>query len=147
MATHSNILAWRSPWAEEPGGLQSMASQRVRHNWETHTFTLRGFPYSSVGKKSTCNAEDSSSIPGLGKSSGEGIGYRLQCSWASLVAQLVKNPPAMWETWVNPWVGKIPWSGERLPIPVVWPRDFQGLYSPWGHKESDKTERLSLHFH
>ena len=49
-------------------------------------------------KKSACNARDPSSIPGLGRSSGEGIGYPLQYSWASLVAQLVKNPPAMWET-------------------------------------------------
>ena len=40
-------------------------------------------------------------IPGLGRSSGEGIGYPLQYSWASLVAQLVKNPPAMQETWVR----------------------------------------------
>ena len=39
-------------------------------------------------------------IPGLERSAGEGIGYPLQCSWASLVAQLVKNPPAMQETWV-----------------------------------------------
>ena len=59
---------------------------------------------------------------------------------ASLVAQLVKNLPAMWETWV----GKIPWRRERLPTPVFWPGDFQGLYSPWGHKESDITEWLSL---
>ena len=43
-------------------------------------------------------------IPGLGRSGGEGIGYPLQYSWASLVAQLVKNPPAMWETWVQPLV-------------------------------------------
>ena len=45
-----------------------------------------------------CNARDPSSIPGLGRSTGEGIGYPLQYSWASLVAQLVKNPPAMWKT-------------------------------------------------
>jgi len=57
---------------------------------------------SSVGKESACNAGDPSSIPGLGRSSGEGIGYLLQYSWAFLVAQLVKNPPAMWETWVQP---------------------------------------------
>ena len=37
MATHSGIVAWRSPWTEEPGGLQSMGSQRVRHNWATNT--------------------------------------------------------------------------------------------------------------
>ena len=59
-----------------------------------------GFPASSVGKEFTCNAGDPSAIPGLGRSTGEGIGYPLQYSWASLVVQLVKNPPAMWETWV-----------------------------------------------
>ena len=59
------------------------------------------FPQSSVGKESTCNAGDPSSIPGLGRSAGEGIGYPLQYSWASLVAQLVKNMPVMWETGVQ----------------------------------------------
>ena len=57
-----------------------------------------GFPDSSVGKESTCNAGDPSPIPGWGRSAGEGIGYPLQYSWTSLVAQLVKNPPAMQET-------------------------------------------------
>ena len=57
-----------------------------------------GFPDSSVGKESTCNAEDPGSIPGLGRSPGEEIGYPLQYSWALLVAQLVKNLPAMRET-------------------------------------------------
>ena len=59
-----------------------------------------GFLDSSVGKESACNAGDPSLIPGSGRSAEEGIGYPLQCSWASLVAQLVKNPPAMRETWV-----------------------------------------------
>ena len=59
-----------------------------------------GFPGNSASKESTCNSGDPGSIPGLGRSAGEGIGYPLQCSWASLVAQLVKNPPAMWKTWV-----------------------------------------------
>ena len=53
---------------------------------------------SSVGKEFTCNAGDLGLIPGLGRSAGEGIGFPLQYSWASLVAQTVKNPPAMWET-------------------------------------------------
>ena len=83
-------------------------------------------------------------IPGLGRSPGEGMGYPLQYSWASLVAQLVKNLPAMWETGFNPWVGKIPWRRGRLPTPVFWPGEFHGLCSPWGRKESDTTERLSL---
>ena len=60
-----------------------------------------GFPDSSVGKEPTCNVGDTGSISGLGRSAGEGIGYPLQYSWASLVAQLVKNPPAMRETWVQ----------------------------------------------
>ena len=62
---------------------------------------LLGFSDSSVGKEFVCNAGDPSSIPGLGKSSGEEMGYPLQYSWASLVALLVQNPPAMWETWVR----------------------------------------------
>ena len=61
----------------------------------------KGFPHSSVGKEYACNVGDPSSIPGLGRSAGEGIGYPLQYSWASLVAQLVKNQPAMLETWVR----------------------------------------------
>ena len=59
-----------------------------------------GFTDSSVDKESACNPGDPSSIPGSGRSAGEGIDYFLQYSWASLMAQLVKNPPAMWETWV-----------------------------------------------
>ena len=60
--------------------------------------SLLGFPDSSVGKESACNAGDSSCILGLGISAGEGIGYPFQYSWASLVTQLVKNPPAMQQT-------------------------------------------------
>ena len=59
-----------------------------------------GFPGGSAGKESARNAGDLGSIPGLGRSPGEGLGYPLQYSWASLVAETVKNPPAMWETWV-----------------------------------------------
>ena len=63
--------------------------------------SICGFPDSSVGKESACNAGDPGSITGLRKSSGEGIGYPLQYSWASLTAQLVKSLPAMQETWVS----------------------------------------------
>ena len=55
---------------------------------------------SSVGKDSACNAGDPGSILGSERSPGEGIGYRCQYSWAPLVVQLEKNPPAIWETWV-----------------------------------------------
>ena len=59
------------------------------------------FPFGSAGKESACNAGDPGSIPGSGGSAREGIGYPLQYSWASPVAQLVKNLPAMRETWVQ----------------------------------------------
>ena len=58
-------------------------------------------PGSPVGKEYACNAGDHGLIAGLGRSAGEGIDYPLQYSWASLVAHLVKNLPAMWETWVR----------------------------------------------
>ena len=60
-----------------------------------------GFPDSSVGKESTCSAGDPGSIPGSGRSAGEGVGYPFQYCWASLVAQLVKNPPAVREAWIQ----------------------------------------------
>ena len=60
-----------------------------------------GFPHSSVGKESTCNTGDPGLIPGLGRSAGEGIDYPLWYSWASPAAQPVKNPPAVWESWVR----------------------------------------------
>ena len=60
-----------------------------------------GFPGSSTGKESACNAEDPGLIPGSGITPGEGTDYPFQYSWASLVAQMVKKLPAMWETWVR----------------------------------------------
>ena len=104
-----------------------------------------GFPDSSVGEESTCNAGDPCSIPVSGRSAGEGIGYPLQYSWVSLVGQVVKNPPAMWRPGFDPWVRKIPWRRERLPIPLFWTGEFHGLYSPWGRKELDTLSHF--HFH
>ena len=62
---------------------------------------------------------------------------------ASLVAQLVTNPPAMWETWVpsQGWEDPLE-KGKATPL-VFWPRELHRLYSPWDCKESDPTERLS----
>ena len=102
------------------------------------------FPGSSVGKKSTCNAEDPSSIPGSGRSTGEGIGYPLQYSWVSLMVQLVKNSPEnVGDLGLIPGWGRFPWRRDKLPTPVFWPGKFHGLHSPWGHKESVTNERLS----
>ena len=76
-------------------------------------WTSQGFPDSSVGKESICNAEDPSLIPRSGRSTGEGIGYPLQYSWGSLVAQLVKILPAMPETWVRPLSWEDPLEKEK----------------------------------
>ena len=100
-----------SPFYLDVEGLGPLSSE-LQRNWN-HKYTFKsfhilnilpyfkGFPDSSVGKEPACNAEDPSSIPGSGRFTGEGIGYPLQYSWASLVAQMVKNPPAMQETWVQ----------------------------------------------
>ena len=78
-------------------------------------------------------------------SPGEGIGYLLQYSWASLVAQLVKNPPAMQETWVQflGWEDS-PGEGKGYPLQYSGLENSMDWYSPWGLKELDITERLSL---
>ena len=91
-----------------------------------------GFPGSSAGNKSTCNAGDPSSIPGLGQSTGEGTGYPFQYSWASLVVQRVKNLPALRETWFDPWIGKIPWRRAWQPTPVFLPEESPQTEKPGG---------------
>ena len=84
------------------------------------TLKYLGFPGSSAGKESACNAGDPGSIPGLGRSAEEGIGYPIQYSWASLVAQLVKSPPARLETWVQSLGWEDPLEkGTQLPTPVL----------------------------
>ena len=80
-----------------------------------------------------------------GISTGEGIVYPLQYAWASLLDQLVKNPLAMQKALgLIPGLGRFPWRREELPTSVFWPGEFHGLYSPWGCRESDSTEQLSL---
>ena len=58
---------------------------------------------------------------------------------------MIKDEPAMWDTWVQSLGWEDRWRRQRLPTPVFWPGEFHGLYSPWGRKELDTTERLSLH--
>ena len=100
MATHSSILAWRIPWTEEPGGLQSTGSQRVGHNWVIKSNTEYTYVYTHVprlpwwlsSKESACSARDTGdvgSIPGLGRSPGEG-----KATHSSILA------------WRIPWGGK-----------------------------------------
>ena len=84
-------------------------------------------------------------IPGSGRSDGEGIGYPLQYFGVSLMAQPVKNLPAMQKTWAQSLGWEDPLEKGMAITPVFWPEDFHGLYSSWGHKELDMTDRLSLH--
>ena len=88
----------------------------IRTDLSTSPSLLSGFPDSSVGKESACNAGDPGSIPGVGRSSGEGMGYPLQYSWASLVAQLVKNLLQCARPEFDPWVRKIPGEGKGYPL-------------------------------
>ena len=101
----------------------SILHKYQRINWES----LMSFPDSSVSKESACNAGDPGWIPGSERSPGEGVGYPLQYSWASPVAQLVKNLLQCRRPGFNSRVGKIPWRRERLPTPVFWPGEFHGV--------------------
>ena len=105
-------------------------------------------PSSSAGKDSACFAGRFYLIPGSGRSPGEGTGYPIQYSWASLVAQTVKNAPALWETWI--------WSlGQEDPLEegmathssiLAWRIPWTEMPgSPWARKEldMDTTKQLS----
>ena len=113
-----------------------------------------GFPGSSAGEESACNAGDPGSIPGSGSSPGERIGYPLQYSWASLVAQAVKN---RWQSRVQSldWEDPLEEGMATHSSIIAWTEEPSGLqsmglhphgqrsvasYSPWGRKESDMTK-------
>ena len=104
-----------------------------------------GFPRSSAGKEAACNAGDLGWIPGSGRSAGEGIGYPLQYSQASLVTQLVKNPPAMQETWVQSlgWENPLE-KGKATHSSILACRIPWTVVSMEGRKELDTTKQLSL---
>ena len=97
---------------------------------------ITSFPGGSEGEESVCNVGDPGSIPGSGRSAGEGLGSPLQYSWASLVAQLVKNPPAVLETWVQSlgWELSLAKGKARHSSILAW-------RIPW---TVQSTERLSL---
>ena len=84
----------------------------------------------SAGKESTCKAGDPSSIPGFGRPPGEGIGYPLQYTWASLVAQMIKNPPAVREIWVRSLGWKDPLEGAWQPTPLFLPGESPRTEEP-----------------
>ena len=97
--------------------VSSKRSCTSSQNRSTSTWSWSwSFPDSSVDKESACYTGDPWSIPGSGRSVGEGIGYPLQYSWASLVAQLVKNPPKMWDLGLIPGLGRSPGEGKGCPL-------------------------------
>ena len=119
MATHSSILALRIPGMGEPGGLSSMGSQRVRHDWSDLAAAAHAKPTSLM---------DTWSFPWWLRR----WSICLQC----------RKPR------FSPWVGKIPWTRKWQPTPVFMPGEAHGQRSlvgcsPWGHKESDMTEWLT----
>ena len=82
-----------------PSAGDQMSALLMKLTWDRNKL-FPSVPHHSVAKESACNAGDPGSISGLGRSPGEGIGYPFQYSWSSLVAWLVKNPPAIYETWI-----------------------------------------------
>ena len=110
-----------------------------------------GFPGSSVGKEFACSAGDPSLIPGSASSPGEGMGYPLQYSWAFLVAQMVKNPPAMLETWVQSLSWKDPLEERmaihssvlawRIPMDrVAWRATVHGVTDSWTRMMTERPK-------
>ena len=101
-----------------------------------------GFPDSSVGKESTCNAGDLGLIPGLGRSAGEGIGYPLTSGFLGFLCGSASKVCAcnVGDLGLIPGLGRSPGEKTRQPTPAFWPGEFHGLYSPWGPKELDTTE-------
>ena len=96
--------------------------------------------FASILEESACNAGDPGSIPWSGKSTGEGIGYPLQYSWTLLVAQLVRNPPAIWETWLRSLGWEDPLEKGKATYSNILAWRILWTVCPRGHKESDTTE-------
>ena len=141
-------------WEDSPGERKGYPLQYSGLENSMDLFIIWGCPDSSVGKESTCNAGDPGSIPGLGGSAGEGIGYSLQYSWASHVAQLVKNLPAVWETWVQSLGWEDLWRRAWQPTPVFlpgespWTKEDRGAWQATVHgvtKSQTRLKQLSTH--
>ena len=98
---HGDSQGWGSLVGCRCGVTQSRTRLKQLSSSSSSSIQLEGFPGSSAGRESTCNAGDPGSIPASGRSTGEGIGYAFHYSLASLVAQLVKNLPGMQETWAQ----------------------------------------------
>ena len=134
MATPSSILAWRIPWTEEPGKLQSMGSQRVRHDWMTNTFTS----LSRCIWLLFCKKYYLMFIPKMASLCfiNTKMNPTALLLWASVVVQMVKNLPAMQEMWVwslggeDPLEREIATHSSILAWEIPWTEEPGGLQSP-----------------
>ena len=158
MATYSSILAWKIPWTEEPGGLQSMGSLKVGHNWAT-SLSLFTFHFPALEKEmATHSSVLAWRIPGMAEPAVYGVAQsQTRLKWLS-------SSIPVWELprWLSgkestcqsrrhgfdPWVEKIPWRRKWHPTPVFLPGKSHRQrnlvrYSPWGCKELDTTKQLS----
>ena len=159
METHSSTLAWKIPWMEEPGRLQSTGSQRVRHNWATSLhFTSHGkegFPYGSAGKESACHEGDLGSVPGLGRPPREGKGYPLQYSGLENSMDCVAHGVTKSQAWLSnfhsdskesacnvedlgliPGSGRSPGEGKGYPLQYSCLENSMDRGCSWAHSQT-----------
>ena len=154
MAPHSSTLAWKIPWTEELGGLQSMGSLGVGHDSFTFTFHF----YALKKEMATHTSVLAWRIPGTREFGGlPSMGlHRVGRDWSDLAAgDASAKESACWSRRqkrlrFNPWVGKTLWRRKWQPTAVVLPGKFHGQrslvgYSLWGHKEPDTTEPTRTH--
>ena len=148
MAPHSSTLAWKIPWIEEPGGLQSMGL--LSRTWLSD-FTFTFHLHALEKEMATYSSVLAWRIPGTGKPGGlPSMGlHRVGHDWRDLAAATSLRASCQCRGHrFDPWVGKIPWRRKWKPTPIFLPREFHGQrslvgYSPPGHKESDTTKWLN----
>ena len=151
MEPHSSTLAWRIPWMEEPGGLQSMGSLRVRHDWATSLSLFISCIGEGNGNPLQCSCLENPRDGGAWWAAVYGVAQSR--TWLKRLSSSSrgKKPTCQCRRHrrcgFDPWIKKIPWRRVWKPTPVFLPgesheqRSLVG-YSPGGPKESDMTERL-----
>ena len=148
---HSGPVAFCIPWHMIQGSvlMGGMCYSRTLRCLLVLRMLPWGSPGRSAGKESIYNVRDTRSIPGSGRSPGEGIVYPLQYCWASLVAQTAKNLPAMWETWVQSLGQEDPLEeGMATLFNIAWRIPMgRGAWLPGSCKNSDTTKQLSTAQH
>ena len=142
MALHSSTLAWKIPWTEEPGMLQSMGMLRIRHDWATSLSIFTFIIEERNGNPLQCSCLENPRDRGAWWAAICGVTQsqtRLKWLSSSGGSDGKESTCQCRRPEFNPWVRKIPWRGERLPTPVFLPEESHGQrsladYSPWGRR-------------